>query len=163
MGFTHIFALSYCGKLTKLIIRIWFGTLTFGMALTIPQGELDLCMKLARPGYIALGLTNDLYSWEKERFAADQVDQDYVFNAIWIIMREQCVQEEESKRICQDEIRKHISEFNLIVEKTKANLSLSRDLRAYIEAVKFSCSGNLVWSIYCPRYRTFSGFQRGKG
>lgn len=125
------------------------------MALTIPQEESSLCMKLARPGYVVLGLTNDLYSWEKERFDAEKIGQDYVFNAIWVIMKERGVEEEQAKEICREEIRKYTTEFNLIVDRTKANLTLSRDLRAYIEAIKFSCSGNLVWSIYCPRYRAF--------
>jgi hypothetical protein len=40
------------------------------MALTIPEEELDLCFELARPGYAALGLVNDLYSWKKENKAA---------------------------------------------------------------------------------------------
>ncbi|KAL4990612.1 cytochrome P450 [Aspergillus falconensis] len=46
---------------------IWFGTLTFAMALSIRDDELELCMKLARPGYAAISLTNALYSWNKER------------------------------------------------------------------------------------------------
>ncbi|KAF5547601.1 amidohydrolase 2 [Fusarium phyllophilum] len=57
---------------------IWFGSLTSGMGLTIPDEEYDLCMSLARPGYAALGLTNDLYSWEKEHKAAKDIGQDYV-------------------------------------------------------------------------------------
>lgn len=148
-------ALYLIDPLTDSTISIWFGTLTFGMALTIPQEEYNLCMSLARPGYVVLGLTNDLYSWEKERFDAKNMGQDHVFNAIWVIMKERRVQEEQAKEICREEIRKYATEFNLIVDKTKTNLTLSRDLRAYIEAVQFSCSGNLVWSIYCPRYRAF--------
>ncbi|KAK1245660.1 hypothetical protein MKX07_004729 [Trichoderma sp. CBMAI-0711] len=131
---------------------IWFGTLTFGMGLTIPDEEYDLCMELARPGYAVLGLTNDLYSWPKERQAAEKAGQDYVFNAIWVIMHERQVSEEEAKAICAEEIRRHARIFCDNVDETKRNLALSRDVRAYVEAVMYSCSGNLVWSIYCPRY-----------
>lgn len=136
-------------------LRIWFGTLTFGMALTIPAEEYELCMELARPGYAVLGLTNDLYSWEKERQAAEKAGQDYVFNAIWVIMNEQQVSEDEAKAICAEEIQRYATIFCRNVDETKRNLALSRDLRAYIEAVMYSCSGNLVWSIYCPRYHEF--------
>ncbi|KAI1135782.1 fusicoccadiene synthase [Hypoxylon sp. FL0543] len=134
---------------------IWFGTLTFGMALTIPDHELDLCMKLARPAYVALGLANDLYSWEKERSAAIRAGQDYVFNAIWVIMKERSIEEEEAKEVCREEIIKAISTYCQTLEETRNDLSLSRDLRAYLEAVLLSYIGNLVWSIYCPRYRDF--------
>lgn len=123
------------------------------MALTIPDDEYDVCMDLARPGYAALGLTNDLYSWEKERRDAEAAGQDYVFNAVWVIMQEHSVGEEEAKAICADEIKKYGSEFARIVDENRDNMNLSRDVRAYLEAVLWSYIGNLVWSIYCPRYR----------
>ncbi|KAI1498011.1 isoprenoid synthase domain-containing protein [Biscogniauxia marginata] len=140
---------------------IWFGTLTFAMALTIPQEEYNLCMELARPGYAALGLTNDLYSWAKERETAKRAGQDYVFNAVWVIMNERSVSEEEAKSICSEVIKKYVAEYCQVVEKTRNDRDLSRDLRAYIEAVMYSISGNLVWSIYCPRYHKFQVLQEG--
>lgn len=126
--------------------------LTFGMALTIPPTELDLCMQLARPGYAAISLSNDLYSWRKERKEAETAGLDYVFNAIWVIMRERKCTEEEALQVCKDEIKKYISEYDGIVENAKTDLNLSKDTQAYLEAVRYSHVGNLVWSIYCPRY-----------
>ncbi|EGD99956.1 Fusicoccadiene synthase [Trichophyton interdigitale] len=134
---------------------IWFGTLTFGMGLTIPDEELELCMELARPGYAALGLTNDLYSWRKERDEAAADGLDYVFNAVWVIMQERSLSEEDAMIACAEEIRKQVAEFNIIVEKAKQDSSLSKDTRAYLEAVRYSHVGNLVWSIYCPRYHDY--------
>ncbi|KAI0400711.1 isoprenoid synthase domain-containing protein [Xylaria palmicola] len=132
---------------------IWYGTLTFGMGITIPKDELDLAMKLARPGYAVLGLTNDLYSWNKESRAAKMAGQDSVFNAIWVIMKEQAVDEEDAKKICSDLIQRYMLDFSQAAEAVSKDPSLSRDLRRYIEAVRLSCIGNLVWSIYCPRYQ----------
>jgi hypothetical protein len=123
------------------------------MALTIPDNEHALCMELARPGYAALGLTNDLYSWEKERREAELQGQDYVFNVIWVIMKERSVTEDEAKGICAELVREYIDEYRDIVERTRENTALSKDTRAYIEAVLLSIMGNLVWSIYCPRYK----------
>ncbi|GAP91440.1 putative fusicoccadiene synthase [Rosellinia necatrix] len=134
---------------------IWFGTLTFGMALTIPDDEYDMCMAMARPGYAALGLTNDLFSWEKERHDSEKAGLDYVFNAIWVIMKEQSVTEAEAKDICRREIKKHVSTFKQTIQETKHSPCLSKDLKTYLEAVLYSISGNLVWSACCPRYREF--------
>ncbi|KAI1276913.1 fusicoccadiene synthase [Xylaria sp. FL0933] len=134
---------------------IWFGTLTFGMALTIPDDEYEMCMEMARSGYAALGLTNDLLSWEKEKHDAMVAGLDYVFNAIWVIMKERSTSEAEAKKICCSEIKKHVSIFKQTVNETRDNPCLSQDLRTYLEAVLYSISGNLVWSIYCPRYREF--------
>lgn len=125
--------------------------LTFGMALTIPDSELDLCMQLARPGYAAISLSNDLYSWRKERKDAEAAGQDYVFNAIWVIMRERKCSEAEAMLVCKDEIKKYIAEYDKVVKRAK-DMSLSKDTLAYLEAVRLSHVGNLVWSIYCPRY-----------
>jgi hypothetical protein len=125
--------------------------LTFAMALTIPPSENERCMQLARPGYEAISLTNDLYSWRKERIDAASAGQDYVFNAIWVIMRERSCSEETAIRICKQEIRRHIAEFNCNVDSAR-NMGLSVDTIKYLEAVRLSHVGNLVWSIYCPRY-----------
>lgn len=134
------------------------------MALTITPGEYDLCMRLARPGYVALALTNDLYSWKKERIAAESAGQDCIFNAIWVIMRELSgtsrrsaagdALEAEAIEICKAEIKRYVSEYRSIVEQTKKNDRLSKDLKAYLEAILYTISGNLVWSICCPRYNS---------
>lgn len=131
---------------------IWFGTLTFAMALSIRNEELELCMKLARPGYAAISLTNDLYSWNKEREEAQRAGIDYVYNAVWVIMHEQSVGEEEAKRVCAEQIRYYIEQYCQVVEQAKRCWWLSDDLKTYLEAVEASHIGNLVWSIYCPRY-----------
>ncbi|KAI0555659.1 isoprenoid synthase domain-containing protein [Xylaria curta] len=131
----------------------WYGLLTFGMGITIPENERELCMKLAKPGYTAMALTNDLYSWEKERIAAENLGRNYVFNAIWVIMEERAMNESEAKSICSDEIRNYMADYEQVVETAKNNQKLSKELRKYLEAVLFSCVGNAVWSIYCPRYR----------
>jgi hypothetical protein len=125
--------------------------LTFAMALTIPPTELDECMRLARPGYEAISLTNDLYSWRKERVDAVKAGQDYVFNAIWVIMEERGCSEIRATEICRGEIRRRIAQFDADVEGARHS-GLSHDTIKYLEAVRLSHVGNLVWSIYCPRY-----------
>ncbi|GKZ75836.1 hypothetical protein AnigIFM56816_003292 [Aspergillus niger] len=133
--------------------QIWFGTLTFGMALTIPEEELNICMELARPGYAAISLTNDLFSWPKERRDAVQARVEYVFNAVWIIMEEEGLPETAAMQVCEAEIRRYIAEYEGIVRKAHRQKQLSQDTLAYLDAVRYSHVGNLVWSIYCPRYR----------
>jgi hypothetical protein len=121
------------------------------MALTIPKDELDLCFELSRPGYAALGLVNDLYSWKKEKKAANDIGADYVFNAIWVIMKESSVTEDEAIAICREKIDDEMSTFNSTIINIGAS-RLSKDTVVYLEAVRYSYIGNLVWSINCPRY-----------
>ena len=122
------------------------------MALTIPEEEIELCMELARPGYAALSLANDLFSWAKEREDARRLGQPHVVNAIYVLMSEHSISESEAQNLCRAKLQEVVAEFVGIVNETKQRLDLSLDLRTYIEAVSFSISGNLVWSLYCPRY-----------
>lgn len=122
------------------------------MALTIPKEELELSKQLTRPGYAAISLTNDLYSWKKERDAAKRDNLKHVVNAIWVLMRERSMTEDEAKSVCRAKIKEYVTEFVRLVEDAKHNFSLSLDTRKYVEAIQYSLSGNLVWSLYCPRY-----------
>jgi hypothetical protein len=121
------------------------------MALTIPESELEICMRLARPGYEAISLVNDIYSWRKERLDAIKAGQDYVYNAIWVVAREQRCGEEEAIAFCRNVVRQRIQQFDAAV-KTAHETELSQNTLHYLEAVRLSHVGNLVWSIYCPRY-----------
>lgn len=124
------------------------------MALTIPDEELEICKRLVMPAFAVLSLTNDLYSWEKERDAARQAGIPFVVNAIWVIMREHSMVEEEAKNLCKIKIKEYVIDAFATVENSKADPNISKDLRIYIEALLYSISGNLVWSIYCPRYHS---------
>lgn len=123
------------------------------MALTIPKEEFELSKQLTRPGYAAISLTNDLYSWEKERDAAKRDNLQHVVNVIWVLMRERSMTEDEAKGVCRAKIKEYVAEFVCLVEDTKHNCNLSLDTRKYVEAIQYSLSGNLVWSLYCPRYK----------
>ena len=130
------------------------------MALTISEQEMELCSQLARPAFAAISLTNDLFSWEKERDDAERDGLSCVVNAIWVIMKERSMTELEAKAVCRKEIKHHVAESVRVAEETRRNCDISSDLRTYIEALQYSVSGNLVWSIYCPRYHPEAFVQR---
>ena len=113
---------------------------------------MNLCMELARPGFAALSLANDLFSWAKERDDARRLGQPHVVNAIYVIMREQSISELEAQKFCRAKLEEVVADFVSVVDETKQRLDLSLDLRKYIEAISYSVSGNLVWSLNCPRY-----------
>lgn len=133
------------------IARFWYGMLTFGLGLTIPPSEVETCMRLARPGYEAISLVNDIYSWPKEKVEAREAGQDYIFNAVWVVMKEQGCDEETALRVCRHSTQQLIEQFDDIVEKSGSS-DLSLQSQRYLKAVRQSHVGNLVWSIYCPRY-----------
>ena len=122
------------------------------MALTIPESEIDMMKKLTRPAFAAIALTNDLYSWKKELADSRRDAMPHVVNAIWVLMRELSISEAEAMDICRQKIKEYIHKFQGILESIENNDEVSQDLKKYMEALQYSHSGNLVWSVYCPRY-----------
>ncbi len=143
--------------------RFWFGMVTFGMAITIPPEEMDTCRQLMRPAWIVAGLQNDLFSWEKERATATRLGLWNVINAVWVLMKEHSIDVADAKAMCRRIIKENVAAYLSIVEANTGNESLSLGLRRYMDAMKYSLSGNAVWSLICPRYHptaTFNGLQR---
>ncbi|CAF9915918.1 MAG: hypothetical protein GOMPHAMPRED_000894 [Gomphillus americanus] len=130
----------------------WYGMVTFGMGISIPKDELDLAHELAEVAYLNLGLTNDLYSYQKEYDTAMAMGQDHVTNVIWVLMEERSISEDAAKEVCREKIKKTIVDFRQIVRETNARTDVSVDTKRYMEGLLYSLSGNLVWSIECPRY-----------
>lgn len=122
------------------------------MALSIPEDEMDLCLQLMRPAYAVMTLTNDFFSWEKERDELERGDRPNITNAIDLIMRERSMTEDEAKDVCREVIQKYVADSIRTNEETQRNLEISSDLRTFMEAMQYSVSGNIVWSNYCPRY-----------
>lgn len=119
---------------------------------------MELCRKLTAPSWIAVGLQNDLWSWPKERDAAEQLGQSHVINALWVIMQEHHVDIEAAETICRELIKQNVAESLRIWEENQFNESISVDLRRYIQCMLFSISGNVAWSLGCPRYNPVSSF-----
>ena len=136
----------------KELFRFWFGLVTFAMNLAIPDQEMDLCKQLGKPAWAAVVLTNDIYSWEKEREAAAKAGASHVINAIWVLMKEHSISESQAFELCRQKNKEFVVEAKRVADQTKKNPNLSRDLQAFTEAMLYTVSGNLVWSIYCPRY-----------
>lgn len=132
--------------------RFWYGLVTFALGLHIPENELELCRKLTAPAWISVALQNDLWSWPKERDAAEKLGQTHVINALWVLMQKRQVGIEAAEEICRELIKQYVVEYRKIWEENQFNESISLDLRKYMECMLYSISGNVVWSLGCPRY-----------
>lgn len=133
---------------------------TFGMAITIPEEEMESCRELMRYAWIAAGLTNDLFSWQKEYDASRRNGQPDVVNAIWVLMGEHSISVDEAKELCRSKIKDCVAKYRTVVEDTKKRTDLSLDLRKYVEAMQYSLSGNVVWSLLCPRYHAEANYNQ---
>lgn len=131
---------------------VWLGVITFGMGISITENEADLCAELLRPAWLAVGLTTDLFSWEKDHQETIQAGQLDTVNAIWVLMGEHSITEEEAKLLCKEKIKAAVKEYLQVVAKSCNNHNISLGLRRCIKAVQYRISGNVVWSLQCLRY-----------
>ena len=132
--------------------RLWQGLVKFGCAITIPEEEEKETEELLGPVWVAACLTNDLFSFEKER------DDVNVQNAVLIVMREHDCSEAESRDIIKDRIRVEVANYVRVVKETRMRRDISDDVKRYIEVMQYTLSGNLAWSTQCPRYNAGAGW-----
>ncbi|KAI0116203.1 terpenoid synthase [Hypoxylon sp. NC0597] len=130
----------------------WHALVTFGCAITIPEEEMGICAELVQPAVIAASLTNDLFSYEKEYEAAQASGLPDIVNALWVLMGEHNISLEEAKARCRVRIKEEVAKYVRIVKETVSRSDLSSDAKRYIELMQYSVSGNVVWSLQCPRY-----------
>ena len=131
---------------TSPLLRLWHGLVTFGCAITIAEEEETEVQDLLTPALITASLTNDLFSFEKERGDSN------VQNAVLVIMKEHSCTEQQAREICKERIRIEVTKYIRVVEETKARKDLSDDVKRYVEVMQYTLSGNAAWSTQCPRY-----------
>ncbi|KAL8972381.1 MAG: hypothetical protein Q9183_000583 [Haloplaca sp. 2 TL-2023] len=107
--------------------------------------EEDETKELLTPALITASLTNDLFSFEKER------DDVNVQNAVLVVMREHGCSEAEARDTLKDRIRIEVANYVRVVEETRRRTDLSDDVKRYIEVMQYTLSGNVAWSTQCPR------------
>lgn len=132
----------------------WFGLVTFGMALTIPEAEVAQIRDLTRPCWIVLALQNDICSYNKECRAAAQKGASHVVNALWFIMRDSRIELDEAEKICRQHVDTNVKRYQEIVAMHRNDESLSKDARKYLESLLYTISGDAAWSLICPRYNS---------
>ncbi|KAI9721627.1 MAG: hypothetical protein M1828_005118 [Chrysothrix sp. TS-e1954] len=130
----------------------WYGIVTWGMGLSIPESETDLCHDVSQPAWIALALQNDILSYEKELMAARRRGQIHVTNALWVLMEEQACSLDQARAICKDKIQCLVHDFEMAVMRIQTDTTVSADLKSYLCSLRFALSGNAAWSLICPRY-----------
>ena len=106
------------------------------------------------PALVTAALTNDLYSFEKER------EDSNVQNAVLVVMTEHGCSEEKAREICKERIRVEVAKYVRVVKDTRTRTDLSDEVKRYIEVMQYTLSGNVAWSTQCPRYNAGAKFNK---
>lgn len=95
-----------------------------------------------------LALTNDYFSWNKERLQST----DRVRNAVPLLMRQYSLPQEQAKLLLKGIIIQEEEKAKRLRMSLESHNGLSDDLKRYIEALEMYSGGNCYWSATCPRY-----------
>ncbi|OBS27869.1 hypothetical protein FPOA_01811 [Fusarium poae] len=122
----------------------------FGMAMTLTSQEDAELARVIRPCSAALALTNDYFSFDREM---KEADTSTLINSVSIVMRLQNLDIATAKEVIKETIQSYEREFLRRIDEYKHQRGpVSEKIHQYLEAMAYQVSGNLVWSLNCPRY-----------
>jgi len=94
-----------------------------------------------------LALTNDYFSWKKEKLQST----DRVRNAVPILMRQYGLPQDAARILLKGMIVDEEEKAKRLRMGLEAG-EMSAELERYVEALELYSGGNCYWSATCPRY-----------
>ncbi|KAM7217588.1 Isoprenoid synthase domain containing protein [Rhypophila decipiens] len=125
----------------------------FGMGMTLTKEEDAKLAHVIRPCFAALALANDYFSFDKEWEEARQPGGSKPLNAVWLSMQWHVVDITIAKILVREAANRYESQFVQFCDDfRKTNSPISDKLDRYLQGMACQVSGNVVWSLNCPRY-----------
>lgn len=130
----------------------------FGIGIYLTDEDLLELEDIVSPAYAALGLANDYFSFDREyaeHHASSVKSGDHAMtNAVWLCMQWSKLDVAQAKEMVRTKTLYYESEY--IARKTRFLDASSRPekLRLCLDGLSQMISGNVTWSLTCPRYHT---------
>ncbi|KAK3291208.1 isoprenoid synthase domain-containing protein [Chaetomium fimeti] len=126
----------------------------FGLGLTLTREEDALLANVTQPCYACFALANDYFSFDRE-WAETQANPraSKPINAVWLYMRWRGVSAAVAKRLVAKASNRYEARFLELCERfRREHKPISPKLDLYLRGLSYQVSGNVVWSLNCPRY-----------
>ncbi|KAK4164713.1 isoprenoid synthase domain-containing protein [Cladorrhinum sp. PSN259] len=125
----------------------------FGMGMTLTTEEDAQLADVVRPCFAALALANDYFSFDKEWKEAQEPGASKPLNAVWLNMQWNGVDIAIAKKIVRDAANRYERSFLERCDNFRSvNAPIPEKLDLYLRGMAYQVSGNVVWSLNCPRY-----------
>jgi terpene synthase-like protein len=125
----------------------------FGMGMSMTKEEDEQLADVVYPCYAALGLANDYFSFDREYEQFKQSDATLLTNAVWHYMQWQNVDVDTAKDLVRNATTKYEEQFlERCTDFRHTHVPVSSKLDLYLTGLQHQISGNVVWSLNCPRY-----------
>ncbi|KAI9155010.1 Terpene cyclase ATR13 [Paramyrothecium foliicola] len=127
--------------------------MVFGMGMTLTKDEDEQMAPILRPAFSALALANDYFSFDREWEAAQKPGAPKPLNAVWLYMNWKGVDAATAKQLVREASNRYERQFlNMCDDFRMVTDRVSQKLDRYLRAMSYQVSGNVVWSLNCPRY-----------
>jgi ophiobolin F synthase len=138
------------------MIRFVEAVLLFGMGMTLTEEEDIQLDPIRDQCYAALSLANDFFSFDREYTEfKDSGKSQTLRNSVWLHMQWYNVDVADAKTMTLRATKRYEQEFLKSCEEFRQqNAPVSEKLDKYLDALAYQVSGNVVWSLNCPRYYT---------
>lgn len=129
----------------------------FAMGILLTKEEEEILAPITKPCSAALGLANDLYSfdveWKEFQEKLLHEKSPTMTSAVWLYMTWERLSVTEAKHKTRLLVREYEQSFQdrmtrFIQEDERCSPKLAR----YLKALAFQIPGNVAWSLRCPRY-----------
>lgn len=125
----------------------------FGMGMTLTAEEDELLAGVIRPCYASLALANDYFSFDRELQDAQGTAGSKPLNAVWMYMQWRGVCITSAKHLVREATNRYEQQFLEFCDKFRTDHAPIPDkLDRYLRGLCYQVSGNVVWSLNCPRY-----------
>ncbi|KAH6640242.1 isoprenoid synthase domain-containing protein [Chaetomium tenue] len=131
----------------------------FGLGVTFTAGEDALLAHITQPCYASFALANDYFSFDREwADTQSKPGAPKPINAVWLYMQWRGVSAAVAKRLVAAASNRYEARFlELCARFRNEHKPVSPKLDLYLRGLSYQVSGNVVWSLNCPRY--YPGFR----
>jgi hypothetical protein len=129
----------------------------FGMGILLTEEEWEMAAPITRSCFAALGLVNDYFSfdieWDEYQREGKSESNAAMTNLVWLYMQWDSLSIPQAKEKTRETVRQYEAEYHEKVnaftsDQEKCSINLAR----YLKAQAYQISGNVAWSLRCPRY-----------
>lgn len=124
----------------------------FGMGITLTQEENQVLATIIPACYSSLALANDYFSFDRE-WEDSTSNNNKPINAVWLFMQWQGLGVSAAKQMVRESAKFCERRFlDLSSEHRALHEPISQKLDLYLKGLSYQVSGNVIWSLNCPRY-----------
>lgn len=134
------------------------------MGETLSKEEDDLLAPIIRPCYASLALANDYFSFDREWAEYQSSSGDAApINAVYLYTQWSSVDIPTAKQLVREAANRFESQFLESCEKFRKSGKSNEKLDRYLRGLSYQITGNVVWSLNCPRYHPEFRYDPNKG